>query len=401
MHVVIVGAGPTGFVLSLVLARAGIEVTLLDKESSIDLRPRAAHLAPAGIRVLKRAGILDDVRRAGFTPDNFTWRKRGGEPIVSYKDIGQKENPEHWTVLPLNLLGPIMLSHAEKNSNISVKFGHRVISTGQDGTAAWAVIQANDGTEKKVVADFLVGCDGGTSQVRKSIFGPRNFPGKTWDVQLVATNIRYPFEKYGYDDMNTIVHPDDAHVAARITKDGLWRVSYNEDTKLTHEEVVKNCPVKFERMLPGNPKPGEYTLVDINPYKQHQRCVEKMRVGRICVAADAAHLCNPWGGLGLTGGFADIAGLAECLEGIHSGQADHSILDKWDEVRRDIYQSYINPISTANFIRVAQLDLDRALEDPFFSMVLKSNTDPEVKKKLDESVYAVCHDFTQYYKAKA
>lgn len=185
--------------------------------------------------------------------------------------------------------------------------------------------------------------------------------------------------------MNTIIHPEDCHVVARITKDGLWRVSYNEDTKLTFQEVVDNQPGKFERMLPGSPKPEEYTLVNINPYRMHQRCSDKFRVGRICLAADAAHLCNPWGGMGLTSGFADVAGLAECLEGIAAKQVDDSILDKYDEVRRTLFYSVIDPISTGNFLRVSTLDPDKALEkDHILAMCAAAKKDPKVRETLDQ-----------------
>ena len=185
--------------------------------------------------------------------------------------------------------------------------------------------------------------------------------------------------------MNTIIHHEDCHVVARITKDGLWRVSYNEDTKLTFQEVVDNQPGKFERMLPGSPKPEEYTLVNINPYRMHQRCSDKFRVGRICLAADAAHLCNPWGGMGLTSGFADVAGLAECLEGIAAKQVDDSILDKYDEVRRTLFYSVIDPISTGNFLRVSTLDPDKALEkDHILAMCAAAKKDPKVRETLDQ-----------------
>jgi 2-polyprenyl-6-methoxyphenol hydroxylase-like FAD-dependent oxidoreductase len=207
-------------------------------------------------------------------------------------------------------------------------------------------------------------------------------------------------------------------VVARISKDGLWRVSYNEDTKLTFQEVVDNQPAKFERILPGNPKPGDYKLVNISPYRTHQRCSERFRVGRILLAADAAHLCNPWGGLGLTGGFADITGLAECLGGIAAGQADHSILDKYDEVRRAIYHSVIDPISTGNFLRVSTLDPNTALEkDHILALYALANKDQKLKEKLHQvfisltlncaailtrlqGTDAICHDFTQYFTIK-
>ena len=82
-------------------------------------------------------------------------------------------------------------------------------------------------------------------------------------------------------------------MASRIGKDGLWRVSYGEIPGLSREEYLARQPMKFERMLPGNPKPDMYNITNISPYKIHQRCAEKFRIGRFVIAADAAHLCNP------------------------------------------------------------------------------------------------------------
>lgn len=183
--------------------------------------------------------------------------------------------------------------------------------------------------------------------------------------------------------MNAIVHPREGHLVARLTKDGLWRVAYQEDKNMSLQEVLDNQPAHYERILPGHPKPGDYTLTNISPYKLHQRCAEKFRVGRICLAGDAAHICNPWDGLGLTGGFADVTGLSECLEGIATGQADESILDKYDEVRRSIFHTVIDPISTGNFLRISTLDTDTAIEkDPFISMCAAAKNDPKIKEKM-------------------
>lgn len=82
-------------------------------------------------------------------------------------------------------------------------------------------------------------------------------------------------------------------MASRISNDGLWRVTYGEIPGLSHEELLARQPAKFQMILPGHPKPDGYKLASISPYKVHQRLAEKMRVGRILLAADAAHLCNP------------------------------------------------------------------------------------------------------------
>jgi 2-polyprenyl-6-methoxyphenol hydroxylase-like FAD-dependent oxidoreductase len=82
-------------------------------------------------------------------------------------------------------------------------------------------------------------------------------------------------------------------MAARITNDGMWRVTYGETAGLTKEQYIERQPAKFKAMLPGHPEPSEYRLTNLSPYKIHQRLAEKMRVGRFLLAADAAHLCNP------------------------------------------------------------------------------------------------------------
>ena len=82
-------------------------------------------------------------------------------------------------------------------------------------------------------------------------------------------------------------------MAAKITKDGMWRVTYGEVPGLTRDELIARQPEKFKTILPGHPDPSCYKLVNISPYKVHQRLAESMRVGRFLLAADAAHLCNP------------------------------------------------------------------------------------------------------------
>ncbi|KAJ4205295.1 hypothetical protein NW767_004089 [Fusarium falciforme] len=82
-------------------------------------------------------------------------------------------------------------------------------------------------------------------------------------------------------------------MAAKITKDGMWRVTYGETPGLSHDVLKERQAEKFRTMLPGHPDPSQYKLVNISPYKVHQRLAEKLRVGRFILAADAAHLCNP------------------------------------------------------------------------------------------------------------
>lgn len=108
---------------------------------------------------------------------------------MTVEDVAVSKSLEAMMVLPIGMLCEILLSHAERNSNISLKWSHRVVDVGQDENSAWAIIKEQDGTGKRISGNFLCGCDGGTSHVRKSLFGKKNFPGMTWDVQFVATDV--------------------------------------------------------------------------------------------------------------------------------------------------------------------------------------------------------------------
>ena len=186
-------------------------------------------------------------------------------------------------------------------------------------------------------------------------------------------------------------------MGAKITRDGLWRVSYGESADMPFEEVLKRQPWKYEMMLPGKPKRGQYRMTNCNPYRIHQRCAEKFRVGRVCLAADAAHLCNPFGGLGLTGGIVDVGGLSQCLIGIAEGKANDDILDRYDEVRRKIWHDIINPVSSSNFTRVSSDPDVIGDTDELIQMARRAWEDDQVLEQQYAFAYSICHDFSQYF----
>ncbi|KIY01636.1 uncharacterized protein Z520_03188 [Fonsecaea multimorphosa CBS 102226] len=396
----IVGAGPSGLLLGLMLAKKGIPVHLIDMSSKLDEQPRATHYGTPAMSELRRAGIVPDLRAQGFHPDTVCWRKLDGTYLAGVK-FGVEDDPDRMVCLPLNRLGKILMDHIERQPSATVSWGHKVVSIGQDENKAWVVCETPEG-EKRLEAEYVVGCDGANSQVRRSLFGDKEFPGKTWDEQIVATNTYYDFEKFGWLDSNFIIDPEHWYMAAKIGKDGLYRVTYGEKPGLTHEQLRERQPWKFETMLPGHPKPDQYRIVNFSPYRIHQRLAPSMRVGRFCLAADAAHLCNPFGGMGLTGGIVDIGGLYDCLVGIHEGLADDSILDKYSEIRRQKYKEVVDPISSANIVRLFGQDPDKALEnDEFLQMCLRTETDGKFAREFRHGVNVLKHDFTQYYRTSS
>lgn len=241
------GAGPAGLLLGLQLARKGIEVVLLDMGETVDDRPRAAHYATPAVHELVKAGIHEDVVERGFKPHGVCWRRIDGSLLTTLDQKVVQEDPYAMVCLPLGMLGALMVEHAAKYPNMTIHWGHEVTSISQDDDCARVVAKTKDG-DKTFEGTYVVGCDGANSKVRRELLGEWNFPGHTWDNWVVATNVPprrmpltqvyYPFEKFGYIDSNFIIHPEDWYMAAKITKDGLWRVSYGEVPGLTPEEVA-------------------------------------------------------------------------------------------------------------------------------------------------------------------
>ncbi|KAI1843762.1 hypothetical protein JX265_001056 [Neoarthrinium moseri] len=398
-NVIVVGAGPSGLLMALLLGKSGIPVTLLDMSPELDKSPRATHYGSPAMYEFNRAGVGDEIRARGFQPNGVAWRKMDGTPIASIHNTVLGEDPLRMTVLPLSDLGRLLREHIGKHKNVEVLFGHKVVGLGQDDGQAWVEVETSEGP-KTMRADYIVGCDGANSQIRRSLFGDAEFPGRTWDQQIVATNTYYDFDQFGWTDSSFIVHPEHYFMAAKIQNDGLWRVTYGETPGLTPEQMRERQPWKFKTMLPGHPDPSQYRIVNFSPYKIHQRLAKSMRVGRFLLAADAAHLCNPFGGLGLTGGLVDVGNLYDCLVGMYENKADPSILDKYNEIRRQKYLEVIDVVSSSNIRRLFETDPERALEvDPFFQVIKKAETDKDLSRELQHATNSIMHDFTQYYKS--
>jgi 2-polyprenyl-6-methoxyphenol hydroxylase-like FAD-dependent oxidoreductase len=186
-----VGAGPSGLLLALMLAKQGITVQVLEATDKLDDQPRATHYSPPAVYELRRAGVLDDVLAAGFVPGGVCWRKLDGTLLAEIDaTLVPEEYPDKMVCLPLNHLGKILAEHLDRQSTAEVKYGHKVVKLHQTDGSASVEVETKSGTIT-LTADFIVGCDGANSQIRRALFGDWEFPGKTWDRQIVATNVRF------------------------------------------------------------------------------------------------------------------------------------------------------------------------------------------------------------------
>ena len=380
LSVIVVGAGPVGLLTTLRLARAGIKTTCVEALDAIDNSPRAMAYHPIAVKELDRAGVLGDVRKIGSAGRGICWRQtKTGEVIANLKRETNDQYPYENLVIGQHELAAVILEHLKRYNSATVGFSTKVEAIDQSSGEDVKVTVSNpDGRSSVVRATYVVAADGGRSTMRRLL--DISFDGFTYEDQLVSTNVYFDFEKYGWEDGNFVIDPEHWALIARINHNGLWRVSYGEKAGLSYEQLCERMPWKFSELFPGT-KPPDYKLDQMSPYKLNQRCASTYHKGRVMLAGDAAHLCNPFGGLGLTGGILDAAAVSDAIIGIFEGKASDTILDKYAEVRRKIFVDTVNPASQANKMRLHDSDPETIGErDPFLEMLRHAT--PEQKQRL-------------------
>jgi len=344
LDVLVVGGGPTGFLTALGLAQAGLSVRLIEAEARIIDSPRAAVYHWSVLDGLEALGIREEAEALGFIKQDYCWLVRGtGERI----DYDLSVLAAH-TAFPHNIhLGQDQLADIARRRlldmhHATVSFGTRLIGLWQDEDGVTASVDGPDGRED-VRARWLIGADGASSGVRKAL--GLDFPGMTWGERFVATNVWHDFDAAGYALSTLVVDAEHGAVIVKIARDGLWRCTYMEDAALPETSVMDRLPAAYAALFTGD---GAYKLERAAPYRMHQRCADRFRVGRVLLAGDAAHVTNPTGGLGLTTGLFDCFALYPALAAVLLDGTDTALLDRYASARRRIFLERTSPQAIAN-----------------------------------------------------
>lgn len=362
--VLIIGAGPVGLINALLLAKAGVSVTVIDGEDGIVDSPRAMTYAWSVLDGLEYHGLLDDMMEAGFLSDYRSVRVfQTGEVIYQdYSALNGFALHPYSLTLGQNRLAEVVLKQLNHHPNARVRWNTRFVDLAQSDDAVTVTVETGEGREE-IRAPWVIGADGGRSNVRKAI--GLDFAGVTWPRRFVATNVYYPFEQYNYPS-GYLMDPQWGAVITQITPEGMWRVTYSEDETLPLESVRERIDAYYRHVLPGG---GEgYDLQLYSAYSMHQRTAATYRVGRVLLCGDAAHITNPTSGFGLVGGMYDSFCLAEALAAVVKDGADDEILDRYARARRTVYLTVTSPVSADSMRLIFYCDQPQRLEHDLITM---------------------------------
>lgn len=339
--VVIVGAGPVGMMNALGLARAGVPVIVLERHPHIIPEPRAMTYHWSTLDHLERWGLLEDMLAEGFRLREFCYRIFATDEVIRLPLSALDGHVRHpySLVLGQDQLEQVVLNHLAEYPHAEIHWNTTVQEVRPD-EAGVTVIAERDGVEIEYRGDWLIAGDGGRSVVRSQLGIP--FEGVTWPERFVATNVRCDLEAYGWDVCNYLVDPKYGAVIAKVTRSGIWRVTFSEPADLPDEGLEERIRAYYAAVLPPE---MDYELLLHAAYNMHQRWADSFRYGRVLLAGDAAHITNPTNGFGLVSGILDSIVLAEALGAVVNGEAGEEVLDRYAEDRRRVFAEVASPSS--------------------------------------------------------
>ncbi len=355
--VLVVGAGPVGYTVALNLAQYGIPFTLLEADNEISEDPRAGTIHPPTLEMFDRLGLNETIFERGYVVPNYHYRDRRQGLIADF-DLGllsvYTEYPFR-LMLEQHKISHIISDRLDAFDNHQILRQHRVVTVGQDDDGVTVEAETPEGN-KTFRGRYIIGCDGGRSQVRKSM--DVDFEGFTFPERFLVVSTPYDFGEHGYAITNYISDPEEWCALFKVpgTDDsGLWRVVFPTNSEDDEADLFDDQSIE-DRLQGFHPNPAAYQVVHRNLYVVHQRVASSYRDGRILIAGDAAHINNPLGGMGMNFGIHDAFNVTEKLAKIWFEDGDENLLDLYDRQRRTVAAEYLQLQTIENKKNIEQRD---------------------------------------------
>jgi 2-polyprenyl-6-methoxyphenol hydroxylase-like FAD-dependent oxidoreductase len=382
--VVVVGNGPVGQTAALLLAHWGVPVLLLDA------RPRRE---AAGSRaVCQQRDVLDVWSALGagsIAADGLTWTTartfyrehelsawsfadRGRSPLPPFVNISQAHTER--------VLDTCIAEHPL----IEPRWNHEVLGLEQDPAGVAVRCVSPSGNELTMRASYVVLCAGSRADALRAGLG-LSFDGRTFDDLFLICDIRarlpelngerrFFFDPPWNPDRQVLIHP---------CPDSVFRIDWQvpPDFDLDAEERSGALEERIRRIVGEQ----DYELVWRSVYRFSSRCVDRMRVGRVLLAGDCAHVLAPFGARGLNSGVPDAENAAWKVAFVLHGWAPEALLDSYHGERHAAAaENLAVTAATMQFL----VPSDAAQWQARRELLAAAVTDPAARERIDSGRFA-------------
>lgn len=363
--VLIVGAGPTGLMASLLLEQVGVPTLVVDRRESHKRAP-AAHVVNARtLEICRSAGVdMAATEAASQKPEDAGWvyfvTKLGGTVLGRLPFERQGDDQLSVTPTPLrnlsqNRFEPLLL---EALARLGCAPRWSVQWQEHEETGRGVVSRLLDRTTGEVTivrSRYLLGADGAGSRIRRSLGIQLEGPERLGSFVMV--HLRASLRDRVDDPPGLLFflnHPDaeGCYVIHDLDSEAVYMHPYDPDREPLESFDEARCRSLVQSSLED---PGlDFTIENVSAWTMTAQVAERYRRGPVFLLGDAAHRFPPTGGLGLNSGVQDAHNLAWKLAFVSSGRARPGLLDSYERERRPVARSNADQ-SLANAFKLIEV----------------------------------------------
>ena len=328
--IAIVGYGPVGQTLAILLGQRGWRVGVFEKQLAAYPLPRAVHFDHEVARILQATGIGDDLPRLTEPANTYEWRNAAGEILllIASREVSLSGWPEG-NMFAQPELEQLLDARVRSLPSVELHRGREVVGIRAGTDAVEVTVAAADGSRREVRARYVVGCDGANSFVRAQLGATVTDLGFFFDWLIVDL---IPHERRRWEPLNWQLC--DPARPTTVVSGGPGRRRW-EFMRLPGESIeeLNNEATAWRLLEPWGMTPATATLERHAVYRFQARWVDTWRRGRLLLAGDAAHQMPPFAGQGMCAGIRDAANLDWKLDLLLRGAASEGLLDTYPSER--------------------------------------------------------------------
>ena len=328
--VLIVGAGPTGLVLALWLAKRGVRVRIIDKTAEPGTTSRALAVQARTLEFYRQLGLAAAVVERGKKAIAVNlWVAGRKEAHAVFGDMGAGMSPFPYALLFPQDEHERLLIEWLSAAGVTVERSTELLNFEDVTTRVVTRLRRPDGGTETCTASFIAGCDGAHSVVREAL--QISFPGGTYHHLFYVADV-----EAGGAAMNGELHvgldASDFLAVFPMKGEGHARLIGTVQDDAGHHADNLSWGDVSQRVI-------AWMQIDVSrvnwfsTYRVHHRVADRFRKGRAFLLGDAAHIHSPVGGQGMNTGIGDAVNLAWKLADVLRGRADRRILDSYEPER--------------------------------------------------------------------
>jgi len=344
--ILIVGAGPVGLALAGELGWRGVPCTLIEQSDGTIEQPKMDIVGPRTMEFCRRWGIADRVREAPYPGDHpqdciyvtgLDGYELGREPFPGRaQERCPPQSPQKRERVPQDMFDPILRRFVRGFPHVQLRYTTELVAFEQTANAVIATVRDGaTGATRAIVADYLVGTDGGGSLVRERLgLTMSGNPALTYTTNVL---FRCPDfwslhdKRRGYRFI--FIGPEGTWLTI-VAIDGRDRFRMSivgSADQVTHGEA--DIRAALRRAMDRD---FDYEILSVMRWVRRELVADRYGSDRVYIAGDAAHLMSPTGGFGMNTGIQDAVDLGWKLAAAMRGWAGGGLLRSYEAERRPV-----------------------------------------------------------------